>query len=169
MPFYNALAMLKEKIRLLSLGQRVTLEELGQIQPVFLLQVMVAVCHALNESAVHAEAIARGLVLDGQRRLNGLRRAAPHLTLSLQHVLKLARSMGRGDDDLSAEERAVQALLEVCLGLVLEWLSPRAHRSHPSASSSSSKQFSLIDVSLLLAPLRPMVPPRARSCPILLS
>ncbi len=159
----------KKKIRLLLLGGRVSFEGLPQIQLVFLLQIMVAISHVLNDSAVHAEAVARGLVLDGQRRLNGLRKAAPHLALSVEQIIKLARSNGRGDDDLSVDERAVQALLEVCLGLVLEWLSPRAHRSHPSASSPLSKQFSFVDVSLLLAPLPLTLPPRARSCPILRS
>lgn len=170
MPFYNALAMLnKRKTRLVSLGSRVSFEGLPQIQPVFLLQIMVAVSQALNDSAGHAEALARGLVVDGQRRLNGLRQAAPHLALSLEQVLKLARFNSRGDDDLSVEEKAVQALLEVCLGLVLEWLSPRAPRSHPSASTASSKLFSSIDVVFLSNPLPLILPPRARSCPILQS
>lgn len=170
MPFYNALAMLnKKKTRRVALGSRVSFEGLPQIQPVFLLQTMVAVSQALNNSAVHAEALARGLVLDGQRRLNGLRQAAPHLPSSLEQILELARSNGRGDDDLSIEERAIQAILEVCLGLVLEWLSPRPHRSHPSASTASSKLLSSIDVLFLSNPLSLILPPRARSCPILQS
>ncbi len=155
------------RFSLLSLRGRVSLQGLPQVQAVFLLQVIVGVSDAFNGGAVHAEALARGLMLDGQRRLNGIRQAAPHLTLSLEHLLRLTRADEGDNDDLSTEESATQALLEMCLGLVLQWLSRRNHRCHPSASAPLSTCFSSFDTNFPLAAVPLMLPLRARSCPTL--
>lgn len=150
-----------------TLGCKVSLKGLSHLQPVFLLQILVGVSQALNGSAAHAEVVARSLVLDGQRRLSELRHAAPHLNLSLDQLLKMSRSDKDLEKDLSAEENAIQALLEVCLGLMLQLLSKRSHRSHPSLSSASSVRFFSTDIPFPLAPFPLISPLRARACPIL--
>ena len=150
-----------------SLRSRVTFAGLPQVQAVFLLQVLVAVSDTLNGGAVHAEGLARGLVLDGQRRLDSLRRAAPHLTLSVEHLLRLARTDERDDDELSTEESATQALLEMCLGLVLKWLSRGNDHSHRPSSSPPSEWLASLEISLPFASLPLILPLRARSCPTL--
>lgn len=152
-----------------SLRRRVSLTKLPQLQPVFLLQTMVAFSQALNGSAAHAEAVARGLMLDGQRRLNGLCDAAPHLSLSLEQALRMARSTDANDDGLSAEESAAQALFEVCLGLVLQWLSRAGQQPRPSVSAALSPCWSSYNIPVPHTSL-PLIPrPQARSCPTLQS
>lgn len=136
------------------------------MQPVILLQVLIGISQAMNGSAAHVEVLARALLLDGQRRLSGLRDAAPHLSLSLDQLLKLARSDKRKDDDLSAEECAVQALLEVCVGLMLRWLSKRNRQSLPSVSPARSKFFFSFDDPFPLTPFPLILPLKARACPI---
>ncbi len=159
----------REEIRstLLSLGARVSLKGWPHVQPVFLLQITVAVSQALNGSAGQAEALARGLVLDGHRRLSVLRQAAPHLSVSREHILGLARSYEQDPHKLSAEESAVQALLELCLGLVLHWLASSHHRSHFAQLTAPEKFFSFFDVHLPSISLPSILPDRARSCPTL--
>ncbi len=151
---------------LVSLRHTVSLKRLPQVQPVFLLQIMVAFSQALNGSAAHAEALGRGLMLDGRRRLNGLRRAAPHLSLSLEQILLMARTNKANADDLSTEESAAQALFEVCLGLVLQWLSRRDRQPRLSVSAPALNQFPPVGLSSCtsLPLIRPL---RARSCPTL--
>jgi hypothetical protein len=151
-----------------TLGRKVSLKGLPHLQPVFLLQILIGVSQALNGGAAQAETLARALVLDGQRRLSELRNAAPHVSLSLEQLLKVARADKRDEEDLSAEESAVRALLEVCLGLMLQLLSKGHRRSRPSFSSTplnclfcfrSNSHFPLVASSLIL-------PLRARACPI---
>lgn len=119
-----------------TLGRRVSLEGLPRLQPIFALQILVGLSQALNGSAARAEALAEALILDGQRRLSELRSAAPHLSLSLEQLARMAHSDRRDDEDPSAEESAIQGLLEVCLGLLLQFLSSANRRSHPPASSA---------------------------------
>ncbi len=159
----------REEIRssLLCLGARVSLKGLPPVQPLVLLQITVAVSQALNGSAVQAEALARGLVLDGRRRLSVLRQVAPHLSVSREHILGLARSYEQDSHKLSAEESAAQALLELCLGLVLRWLSSSQHRSHVAPLTAPEKFFSFFDVHLPSISLSSILPVRARSCPTL--
>lgn len=169
MTFYNAFTMFssgksKSRFLLRSLGRKVSLKGLPHVEPILLLQILIGVSQALNGSAAHAESVARALILDGQRRLSGLRKAAPHLSLSLDQLLKIARSDEGKSDDLSAEENVVRALLEVCLGLMLQWLSKRNRQSHPSLRSAPSRFFLFFDIPFPPSPL--ILPLRARACPI---
>jgi hypothetical protein len=113
----------REKAALRALGQKVPLKALPHIQPIFLLQTLIGLSQVLNGGAAQPEALARALILDGQQRLRRLREVAPHLDLSLEHLLERIRSSDKGDEHLSDEESAVQAMLEMCLGLMLRWLS----------------------------------------------
>jgi signal transduction histidine kinase len=151
-----------------TLGRKVSLKGLSHLQPVFLLQTLVGVSQALNGSAAHAELLARALVLDGQRRLSELRNAAPRLNLSLDQLLRMARSDKNREEDLSAEENAIHALLEVCLGLMLQLLSKGSHRSDLSLSSALSVcLFSFFDIPVPLGASPLILRLRARACPIL--
>ncbi len=154
---------MRSSLRLLR--TRVSLKGVPHLQPVFLLQITVAVSQALNGSAVQAETLARGLVLDGRRRLSMLPRAAPHLSVSREHILRLACSYERDIHKLSAEESAVQALLELCLGLVLQWLSRSDHRTHFALSTAPLNCLSFLNFSFPFVFLPSLLPARARSCP----
>jgi len=149
------------------LGRKVSLKGLPHLQPVFLLQILVGVSQALNGGAAQAEALARALVLDGQRRLSELRNAAPHVSLSLEQLLKVARADNGEKEDLSAEESAVQALLEVCLGLMLQLLSKRHRWPHPSLYCVSSTCLLRFNTRCPFATFPLILPLRARACPIL--
>ena len=150
-----------------TLGRKVSLKGLPHLQPVFLLQILVGVSQALNGGAAQAETLARALVLDGQRRLTELRNAAPHVNLSLEQLLKVARADTRDEEDLSAEESAVQALLEMCLGLMLQLLSKGGHRSRPSVYAVSSICLFRFDARFPFVAFPLILPLRARACPIL--
>lgn len=150
-----------------TLGRKVSLQGLPHLQPVFLLQILVGVSQALNGGAAQAEALARALVLDGQRRLSELRNGAPHVSLSLEQLLKVARADKGDEEDLSAEESAVQALLEVCLGLMLQLLSKRHRQSRPSLYCMLSICLFPFNTRFPCAAFPLILPLRARACPIL--
>ncbi len=153
-------------LSLRTLRCRVSLNGLHHLEPILLLQILMRMTQALNGSAAHAEVVARALILDGQRRLSGLRNAAPNLSFSLDHLLKLADSREPEGDDLSTEEGAVQALLEVCLGLMLRWLSKRRRQSHLSTSLGPSRFAFSFDAPFPLTSFPLILAPRARACPI---
>jgi len=150
-----------------TLGRKVSLKGLPHLQPVFLLQILVGVSQALNGGAAQAEALARALVLDGQRRLSELRNAAPHVNLSLEQLLKVARTEKGDEEDLSVEESAVQALLEMCLGLMLQLLSKRHRWSRPSLHCVPSVCLFCFNTRFPSAAFPLILPLRARACPIL--
>lgn len=149
-----------------ALGRKVPLGALPQLQPMVLLQALCGVSQTLNLSAAHLEALARGLILDGQQRLRRLRDAAPHLHLPLEHLLEMTRSRDGNREALSDEESAVQAMLEMCLGLMLQWLLKRNCRWHLAISYFARKL--LLPFDALRSPqCSPVpVPLRARACPI---
>jgi hypothetical protein len=149
-----------------TLGRKVSLKGLPHLQPVFLLQILVGVSQALNGGAAQAEALARALVLDGQRRLSELRNAAPHVNLSLEQLVKVARAEKCDEEDLSAEESAVQALLEVCLGLMLQLLSKRSHRSRLSLYCTPSTCLFFFSTRFPFVAFPLILPLRARARPI---
>jgi hypothetical protein len=159
------LSLGKKKAALCALGQKVPLKALPHVQPIFLLQMLIGLSQLLNGSAAQPEALARALILDGQQRLRKLRKAAPHLDLSLEPLLNRIRPNGTADGQLSDEESAAQAMLEMCLGLLLHWLSKADNQPYPHASSIAMKYLPPFDVLLpshpsSLHPLRF----RARSC-----
>jgi hypothetical protein len=171
MKLYNASKMSssrKEKAMssLRALTRRVPLKSLPQLQPILLLQTVVGLSQTLNGSAAQLEALARALILDGQQRLCRLRDAAPHLHLPLAQLLEMIRSKDDNREGLSEEESAVQAMLEMCLGLMLQWLSRRTYRSYPATSCIACRL--LIPFDALLPFCRPalLLPLRVRACPI---
>jgi hypothetical protein len=133
----------KRAAALKALGRKVPLRTLTKMQSAVLFQMLIGLSQAVNGGAAQAESVARALILDGQRRLRALRRAAPHLDLSLTRLLSRIRSNDMPDDRLSDEESALQAVLEVCLGLMLRWLSGRDDRLHttPSCETGGSTEF----------------------------
>lgn len=150
-----------------TLGRKVSLKGLPHLQPVFLLQILVGVSQALNGGAAQAEALARALVLDGQRRLSELRNGAPYVSLSLEQLLKVAGTDKDDEEDLSAEESAVQALLEVCLGLMLQLLSKKHRWSRPSLYAVPSIRLFCSNTCFPFDAFPLILPLRVRACPTL--
>jgi hypothetical protein len=149
-----------------ALGRKVPLRALAQVQPVVLLQTLIGFSQTLNGSAAQLERLARALIMDGEQRLRRLRDAAPSWRLSLGQFLERVRSKDDHTERLSEEESAVQAMLQLLLGLMLEWLSKRSSCSHSAVPSIGSKLFVLFDP--LFPPWRfpLLLPPRIRACPI---
>ncbi len=110
-----------------ALRHRISLHLVVGFQPLLLLQMLGGLSQAVTQSVSHTQALARTLLLSGQQRLRDLVAAAPHLRLSLERVLSPNHSLGT---DSEAEEAAVQALLEMCLGLILEWIARISRRPH---------------------------------------
>ncbi len=138
----------RSRVILRVLGRKVPLNALPHVQPLFLLQMLIGLSQILNGGAAQSEALARALILDGQQRLRELRDAAPHLDLSLSRLLRRIRASETPDECLSDEESAVQAMIEMCLGLMLRWLSKGDDRSSHHAVSVVLKRLSSSDVLL---------------------
>lgn len=153
----------KKKAALRALGRRVPLKALPNVQPILLLQMVIGLSQTLNGAVAQPEAVARALITDGQQRLRALRRAAPNLDLSLSRLLRKICSSEMSEDDLSDEESAVQAMLEVCLGLMLHWLSKKKDRPYADAPSTGGKRVLLADASSMPHPSLYLLF-RARSC-----
>ena len=147
------------------LGRQVPLGTLPQLQPILLLQALIGVSQTLNSSAVQLEVLARTLIMDGQQQLRRLRDAAPHLHLPVEQLLQMIRSEDKRQD-LSDEESMVQAMLEMCLGLVLQWLSRSNCQSYPSVSSVTGKPVLPVDALFRSRHLLLLLPLRVRACPI---
>ena len=168
---YNALKMSLSSTRkalssLRALGRRLPIKALPQVQPIFLLQTLIGFSQALNGSAAQLEALARALIMDGQQRLGRLRDAAPHVHLPLEQLLEMVRFKNDDREDLSEEASAVQAMLEMCLGLMLQWLSKRNCRSFPAALSMAGKLFLPFDTLFPSCCIPLLLPLRVRDCPI---
>jgi hypothetical protein len=144
----------------------VPVKALPQVQPILLLQALVGFSQTLNGSAAQLEALARGLILDSQQRLRRLRDAAPHVHLPLEQLLEMIRSRDDSREDLSQEERAVQAMLEMCLGLMLQWLVKRNCRSYPAISPVIWRVLLPLDFLPPSCCFPLLLPPRVRACPI---
>ena len=97
---------------------------LAGLQPILLLQMLGGLSQAVSSGVSQTQALARTLFLSGQQRLRTLL-AAPRLLPE-----RVLASDHPGDVDPTLEKAAAQALLEVCLGLMLEWIARRARRSH---------------------------------------
>ena len=108
-----------------ALRRRVTLETLNDLQPLLLLQMLVGVSQTVNSSVSRSRALARTLLLNGRQRLHDLLAAAPRLHLPVERVLELCHA---SDAERKPEETAAQALLELCLGLMLQWMAEDGHR-----------------------------------------
>ena len=141
-----------------ALRRKVTLETLNNLQPLLLLQMLMGVSQTVNSGLSRSQALARTLLLSGQQQLRGLLASAPRLHLPVERVLELCHS---GDTERTPEETAAQALLELCLGLLLQWMAERAHRTCTAALPSRRQR--ILPSYFLSFPLSR--PPRTRSCP----
>lgn len=104
------------------LRRKVNLQQvLAGLQPILLLQMLGGLSQAVSSGVSQTQALARTLLLSGHQRLRTILAAAPRLRLFPEHVPA---------SDSTPEEAAAQALIEVCLGLMLEWIAHRARRSH---------------------------------------
>lgn len=136
----------KRKASLRALRRKVPLPALPQVQPMFLMQMLIGLSQVLNGTAAKPEALARALILDGQQRLRKLRDATPHLDLSFVPLLDRIRPSETVDEHLSDEQDAVQAMVEMCLGLLLHWLSKGNDPPYHQASSIRMKHLPSLDV-----------------------
>ena len=127
-----------------ALRRKVALETLSRLQPLLLLQMLVAVSQTVSSSVSNSQALAHTLLMSGQQRLQRLLATAPRLHLPVDRVLELCRS---GDAEGTPEEAAAQALVELCLGLMLQWMAEyaRQHRTTtvPSRQQRISPSYSL--------------------------
>jgi hypothetical protein len=148
-----------------TLGQKVPLGKLSRVQPIVLLQMVVGLSQVVGGGAAQPEEIARALILDGQQRLRALRRAAPHLDLSPARLLRsICSDESSKKRKGSAEDRAVEAVLEMCIGFLLRWLSRDDTSTYAGASSSSDGRPSLAHTRKSNHPFSLHLPFRARSC-----
>jgi hypothetical protein len=119
----------------------------------------------LNGSAAQVERLARALIVDGEQRLRRLRDAAPRLHLSLEPLLERVRSRDNCCENLSEEESVVQAMLQMLLGLMLQWLSKQGCRSYLTVSSTVSRRFSPLDALFPSCWFSLLLPRRIRAFP----
>jgi len=136
-----------------ALRRKVTIEALTELQPLLLLQMLVGVSQTVNGSFSRSQALARTLLLSGQQRLRDLLAAAPRLHLPVERVLEICSS---GDAERTPEETAAQALLELCLGLMLQWMAEDDRRHCTTVIPSGWQRFlpSFFPLSPLPAHLR---------------
>jgi len=113
-----------------ALRRKVTLETITGLQPLLLLQMLMGVSQTVNGGLSRSQVLARTLLLSGQQRLRDLLAAAPRFHLPTERLLEICHS---GDAERTPEETAAQALLELCLGLMLRWMSEDARRSYATA------------------------------------
>lgn len=148
-----------------TLRRKVVVEALARVQPVLLLQILIGVSQTLNGGEGQPEALARALILDGQQRLSKVLASAPRLHLPLERMLEIVRSIDAHARERTPEESAVQALLEMCLGLMLQWLA-RSGRSHiPALSARRQSELPGI-LHLSSFPFLLSYPPPRRTCSI---
>lgn len=141
-----------------ALRRRVTHEALAGLQPLLLMQVLVGVSQTVNSSVSRSRALAHTLFLSGQQRLSDLLAASPRLHLPVERVLELCHS---GDAERTPEETAAQALLELCIGLMLQWIAEGACRPGTTVMLSRRQR---VPPSCFLSFPSPR-PSRTRSCP----
>jgi hypothetical protein len=108
-----------------ALRRKIELQMLAGLQPLLLLQMLGGLSQAVSHSVSHTQALARTLLLSGQQQLRALLPTAPRLRLPLERTLTSSHS---GSANPTPEEAAAQALLEVCLGLMLEWIARKSRR-----------------------------------------
>jgi hypothetical protein len=146
---------------------KVNLDALTSLQSLLLLQMLVGVSRTVNGSLSRSQAMARTLLLNGQQRLRDLLASAPRLNLPLERLIEICRS---GNIDGDSEETAARALLEMCLGLMLQWMAEDDRRQRNSVMPARRRPTlplcPLISYFLSSRPLFILYrPPTARSCP----
>jgi len=139
---------------------KVALETLTSLQPLLLLQILMGASQAMNSSLSRSRALARTLLLSGQQRARALLSAAPSLHLPVEQLLASCQS---SHEENTPEEDAAQALLELCLGLMLQWLARDTRPAHTKTAQFGQRRISsFYPLSFLLLLLRPL---RIRSGP----
>ena len=118
---------------------------------------LVGLSQTVNGSVLRSQTLARTLLFSGQQRLRDLLAAAPRLHLPMEQVLEACHS---NDAERTPEETAAQALLELCLGLTMQWMAEYACR-HRTAVVPSRRRRVSPSYFLCYSSLRP---PRMRSC-----
>jgi hypothetical protein len=141
-----------------ALRRKVTLDALAGLQPLLLLQMLGGVSQTVSSSVSRSGALARTLLLSGQQRLRDLLDAAPRLHLPVEQLLQFCHV---DDADHTPEATAAQALLELCLGLLLLWMAERAHR--PCTRVALSRRQRMMPSHFFS--FSSSRPPRTRSCP----
>lgn len=109
--------------------------------------------HTVGKHVSQSQALARTLLLGGRQQLQGLLASAPHVQLPAGWKSEVCPS---DDKDCSLEGDTVQALFELCLGLVLQLMAGHDRESYT------------LDGLLSLSPYFPFTPsprsPGARLC-----
>jgi hypothetical protein len=141
-----------------ALRRKVTIETLTHLQPILLLPMVVGVSQSVNSSVSRSRALARTLFLGGQQRLHNLLASAPRLHLPVEQVLVLCYA---GGTEYTPEKAAVQALLELCIALILQWLMAYACRRRTPVTLCKRQRV----MSPYLLSFASENPPRTRSCP----
>jgi hypothetical protein len=118
---------------------KVALETLASLQPLLLLQILMGASQAMNSSLSRSRALARTLLLSGQQRVHALLSAAPSLYLPVEQLLAFCQS---SDEESTPEEDAAQALLELCLGLMLQLLARNTRRAHTTIAQFGQRRIS---------------------------
>ena len=141
-----------------ALRRKITVETLANLQPLLLLQMVMGVSQTLNSRVSRSRTLARTLLLSGQQRLNDLLASAPRLHIPVDRLLEFCRT---DNTEHTAEEAAAQALIELCVGLMLQWMAERARRYRAPVTLCKQRLIS----PLYFLPNNSLRPPRARSCP----
>jgi hypothetical protein len=137
---------------------KVTVETLTNLQPLLLLQMVAGISQSVNSKVSRSRTVARTLFLSGQQRLHNLVASAPRFHLPVEQMLALCRA---GGTTHTPEEAVVQALLELCIALILQWLTECACRRRATVTVGKRQRAA----SPYLLSLTSESLPRARSCP----
>lgn len=135
-----------------------------KVEPLLLLKLVVDLSQVLDGAVAQPEAVARAMIRDGRQRMRALRLGAPNLDISFSRILTWISSESTAHEHLGDDEDALQALLEMCLGLVLRWLSRRREPSQVQPSPLSSGAFRFSERRWLLCFFSLHRRSRARSC-----
>lgn len=144
-----------------TLRRKLALQTLSSLQPILLLQMVMGISQSVNCRFCRSRTLARSLLLSGQQRLHELLTSAPRLHLPAERMLEFCRLDGAEHEPRTPEEVAVQALFELCLGLMLQWMSNHA-RSY-ATTGITYRRCAPIRLYPLSYPS--LLPVRSRKCP----
>ncbi len=143
-----------------ALQRRVILETVSNLQSLLLLQVLIGISQTVNSSVSSSRALARTLILSGQQRLHDLLSNTPRIKLPLERLLELCKTGEACDAQRSPEKAAAQALIELCLGLMLQWMAGHTHPRYVAVTACARQS-----IPSLSFPFYPSRPQRVRSSP----
>jgi hypothetical protein len=144
-----------------TLRRKLALQTLSSLQPILLLQMVMGISHSVNSRFCHSRTLARSLLLNSQQRLHELLASAPRLHLPVEQMLEFCRPDGAKHEPRTPEEAAAQALFELCLGLMLQWMSDHA-RSYATTGVACRRCAPVGPYPLSYPSLLPI---RSRKCP----